>query len=71
MSTTVLVALAIAWRWEWAGGILFIGLGAEYLVMAWGRFDWPAFLAISGPLFLVGCLFLANWHYRAGLRGGS
>jgi hypothetical protein len=47
---------------------MFIALGVLYLVMAWGRFHWSAYLLISGPLFLVGVLFLINWLYRAELR---
>jgi len=64
----ILIVLAISWRWEWVGGILFTALGALYLVMFWGRFHWSAYLLISGPLFLVGVLFLINWLYRAALR---
>lgn len=64
----VLVALAIAWRWEWLGGVLFIALGAWYIVMTWERANWSAYLLISGPLFLVGVLFLVNWRYRRELR---
>jgi len=64
----ILIVLAISWRWEWVGGILFIALGVLYLVMSWGRFHWSAYLVISGPLFLVGVLFLINWLYRAQLR---
>ena len=64
----ILIVLAISWRWEWVGGILFIALGVLYLVMSWGRFHWSAYLAISGPLFLVGVLFLINWLYRAKRR---
>ena len=61
----VVIALVIAWRWEWVGAILFIALALFYLVWS-GRFDWS--LVISGPLFLVGILFLFNWIYRAQLR---
>jgi len=64
----ILIVLAISWRWEWVGGILFTALGVLYLVMFWGQFDWSAYLAISGPLLLVGVLFLINWLYRARLR---
>jgi hypothetical protein len=64
----ILIVLAISWRWEWVGGILFTALGVLYLVMSWGQFDWSAYLAISGPLLLVGVLFLINWLYRARLR---
>jgi len=64
----VVIALAIAWRWEWVGSILFIGLGVFYIVWTWGRFTWVTYLAISGPLFLVGVLFTFNWIYRSQLR---
>jgi len=61
----VLVAVAVAWRWEWVGTVLFFGLGVGYIVMAWGKFEWVTYLTISGPLFLVGLLFLVNRLYRA------
>jgi len=64
----ILIVLAISWRWEWVGGVLFIALGVLYLAMSWGRLHWSAYLVISGPLFLVGVLFLINWLYRAELR---
>ncbi len=64
----VLIALAIAWRWEWIGAILFAALGVWYVIMAWGKFEWATYLLIAGPLFLIGALFLVNWLYRAELR---
>lgn len=64
----IVIALAIAWRWEWVGAILFAGLGAGYVIMAWGRFEWGTYLLIAGPLFLIGVLFLVNWFFRAELR---
>jgi hypothetical protein len=64
----VLVILLLAWRWAWLGGILFPVLGLLYLVTAWGRFDWSAYVVISGPLILEGILFLVDWRYRKTLR---
>ncbi len=64
----VVIVLVIAWRWEWVGAILFIALALFYLVWFWGRFHWSAYLGISGPLVLLGLLFLFNWIYRAQLR---
>ena len=64
----VLVVLAISWRWEWVGGILFIALGTAYLVMSWSKFHWSAYVAISGPLFLIGVLFLISWWHSKTLR---
>jgi hypothetical protein len=64
----VVIVLVIAWRWEWVGAVAFIGLALLYLLQVWGREHWSAYLAISGPLALIGVLFLFNWIYRAQLR---
>jgi hypothetical protein len=66
----ILVVLAVSWRWEWVGAILFSALGVLYIVMFWGRFIWVAYLTIAGPMFLVGLLFLINWLYRKEVRAG-
>lgn len=67
----ILIALAIGWRWEWAGAVLFAGFGASYLVMAWGDVDWSAFVVISGPSFVIGGLFLVSWLGGAERRSGG
>jgi hypothetical protein len=68
----ILIVLAVSWRWEWVGAIIFSVLGVLYIVMFWGRFKWHVYLlTISGPLFLVGFLFLINWLYRKQIRAGS
>jgi hypothetical protein len=59
----VVIVLVVAWRWEWVGAIAFIGLALFYLFQVWGREHWSAYLAISGPLTLIGVLFLLNWIY--------
>jgi len=64
----VVIVLAIAWRWEWIGAILFIALALVYLVMSWERVHWSAYWGISGPLVLLGVLFMLNWKYRKELR---
>ena len=67
--TIIIVAvLVVSWRREWIGGILFIALGIFYVVWAWGRFHWAAYAFISGPLLLMGILFLLNWRHRAVLH---
>jgi len=63
----VIIALAIAWRWEWIGAILFGALAVFYVALAWGRFPLTTYLVISGPLALIGILFLLNWKYKASL----
>ena len=60
----VLLILLIAWRWEWVGTVLFIGLGLLYLLGTPNQ-HWSAHLLISGPLFVIGSLFLANWWYKS------
>jgi hypothetical protein len=67
----LLIVLALSWRWEWVGGVLFTALGVLYLVMFWGKFALSVYLLISGPLFLVGILFLMNWVSRASLRANA
>jgi hypothetical protein len=67
----ILIVLAVSWKWEWVGGILFSALGVLYLVMYWGKFHWSAYVFISGPLFLVGLLFLVNWVCRGSLRANA
>ena len=68
----ILIALAVSWRWEWMGGIAFTALGVLYIVMFRDReFSWPVYVMMSGPLFLLGILFLINWLCRKQLRTGS
>jgi hypothetical protein len=62
----VVVVLALSWRWEWVGGLLYIAAGTRYLFLARGHPPWV--LVISGPLFIVGALFLVNWWKRAEIR---
>ncbi len=64
----VLGVLAVTWRWEWVGAVLFNVLAVLYIVWAWGRFPWMTYTLISGPLCLIGVLFLLNWLWRARLR---
>ena len=65
----LVIALLVAWRWEWVGTVWFVGLALFYVAWAWGRFPWVAYAAISGPLVVMGGLFLLNWILRAELKG--
>jgi hypothetical protein len=60
----VLLALVIAsFPRPWIGAIGFMSLAIVYAVtMSRGRLDWM--LAISGPLLVVGVLFLWSWSPR-------
>lgn len=67
----VLIVLAIAWRWEWVGGILFIALGTAYIVATRGGEHWSAYLLIAGPLVLIGLLFLMDRRYGETLEASE
>ena len=64
----VLIVLAIAWRREWIGAVVFPLLALVHLVTKWGQLHWSAYAIIDGPLLLLGILFLVNWRMRAVLR---
>ena len=65
----VLAVLAIAWRWEWVGALIFAGLAVWYAThrALWHRHpDWVA--VIAGPMLVLAALFLANWLKHDQLR---
>jgi len=57
----VIIVLTVSWRWEWIGAIGFNTLAVLYIIMAWRQVHWTSYLMISGPLVLIGVLFLFNW----------
>jgi hypothetical protein len=65
----LLAIVAMSWRWEWVGGIAFVALAAAYVAMVPGRLDW--ILVISGPLLLIGVLFLASWWFHEELHASG
>jgi hypothetical protein len=62
-AAAMLALLLVAWRWPSAGGAGFLAAAALYAVAASAHPTWIA--AISGPLILVGLLFIASRHSRA------
>ncbi|MDD5032563.1 MAG: hypothetical protein PHC85_00375 [Candidatus Pacebacteria bacterium] len=56
----VAIAGAIAWRKEKLGAFAMVFLGLLYIALGWGSQSIWAFLAVSGPLFLIGAIFLRN-----------
>jgi hypothetical protein len=56
----LLLTVVLSWRRPWIGAAVFIALGVAYAAVAWARPDWVAI--VSGPLLLVGALFL--WSGR-------
>lgn len=64
----VALVLVLSWRHELVGAITFLVLGVLYIVSMWARFPWFVYVGISGPLFVISALFLANWSLK---RGGT
>lgn len=58
----ILIILILFWKKEWMIGIAFVLLSLIYGYIARDFLPW--ILAISGPLFLTGVLYLAIWFYR-------
>jgi len=59
---TILITLLMAWNWEGIGGILFIVWGILYTIFIVGKFPSISILIVSGPLFLEGILFIADYY---------
>jgi hypothetical protein len=51
--------LLFAWMWDWIGAVLFSAFAVFYAATNFRHPSWV--LTISGPLFVVGLLFLASW----------
>ncbi len=67
----ILIALGLAWRWEWIGAVAFLGLALFYVVMTWGQFPWSVYLIIAGPAVLIGILFGYDWVFREELHAAG
>ena len=59
-SFILVAALAIAWRWELAGAVLFGGFGVCFAIIV--RAPWFGKAMFAVPFLLVGGLFLLNWR---------
>ena len=60
----LIALLAIAWKWEKIGGILFVPLGLIFTIFFNTYTSIPTFLFISFPVFLIGTLFLIDNYLR-------
>jgi hypothetical protein len=59
---TILITLIMVWIWELAGGIMFIVWGIVYIILVIGKFPLIGYLVVSGPLFLLGILFILDYY---------
>ncbi len=69
-SIVLAIAIALAWKREWIGAVLFIGWALFYLVTARG-FDWSVYVSIAGIPALIGALYLVGWAMHGKLRDVS
>jgi hypothetical protein len=72
----LIVALILAWRWEWVGAAVYAAAGMLYLITLLPQRISPAVklnwsLTIAVPAFLVAAMFLANWLKRGELHSGK
>ena len=73
-SFVLLAALALAWRWEWIGALVYATAGTWYIITLLPRrmpplsmkLLWIATIAL--PALVIGALFLANWLKHNQLR---
>jgi len=65
----LLAVVAVSWRWEWIGGLVFTGLALGYVYFARNHLSWIP--PIAGPLLIVGVLFFWSWHHHRRLRANA
>lgn len=68
-TAVLLGVVALSWRREWIGGVVFVGLAGGYAYFARRHVAW--ILTISGPLLVVGTLFVYSWVHRRRQRRGA
>lgn len=63
----IVAALIVGWRWPFWGGVAFIVCGIVFNIAF--RNEWAVSLLLTGPLFLIGVLFLIDaWLEQRALR---
>jgi hypothetical protein len=64
-TAVLVIALVVAWKWEFVGGIVFLLLGVAYGITV-RHIHWSAHLLITLPLSLIGAMFIARRHKAFG-----
>ncbi len=63
----IVAALVVGWRWPVWGGIAFVASGIAFNLFF--QNEWAVTLLLTGPLFLIGALFLLDaWLEQRALR---
>jgi len=63
-SYILIIVLALTWKWEWIGGIIFLILDIIYFYMMAGRVNILFSLPIGLPLFLISIMFFVGYFYK-------
>ncbi|MFA5083788.1 MAG: hypothetical protein WC475_00160 [Candidatus Paceibacterota bacterium] len=65
LPSLVLIGIVIvAWKYELAGAIAFLGFAVFYVCAAGLNRPWSWYASISGPSAVVGILFLVSWFQK-------
>lgn len=62
------VPLLLAWRWAWAGAVVYLGLTIFYVCLTWEKFPLMTYVFMCGPLLIMSGLFWLNWIFREQLK---
>jgi len=54
--------IIIAWKREWIGAILFLGLAIFYIIIFWSELDFVILLIIPLPLLICSILYFLSWE---------
>ena len=60
----VLLVTVMAWKWDFAGALLFFVLAISYVWMVGLDRDWTWYASISGPEVMIGIFFFLNWSWE-------
>lgn len=60
-SFILLIIVAVSWRYEIVGAVVFSGFALSYVYMVGFDRPWSWYVAISGPAAIVGVLFFLSW----------
>jgi len=68
-SIAMLIALTLAWRWEWVGSAFFAVAGGWFFYIQHPAGDVMYYIVIVGVPLLIAVLFLVGWVKRGEVRG--
>lgn len=60
----LLGVIAVAWKFDLVGAVVFIGAAIAYVFLVGFDRPWSWYVGISGPAALVGILFLLSWRQK-------